>query len=101
MSIKTLTSKVIYQNPWLSVREDQIERADGTRGLYSVVDIPDFALIIPAAMGGFYLVEQYRYPIQSRSLEFPSGSFSHGVTGNPEEMAAAELAEETVSRRAT
>jgi 8-oxo-dGTP pyrophosphatase MutT (NUDIX family) len=95
VSIKTLTSKVMYRNPWLSVREDQIERADGSRGLYSVVDIPDFALIIPADRDGFHLVEQYRYPTQTRSWEFPSGSFAPGVTGTPEEMAAAELAEET------
>jgi 8-oxo-dGTP pyrophosphatase MutT (NUDIX family) len=95
VSIKTLTSKVMYESPWLSVREDQIERADGTRGIYSVVDIPDFALVIPADRDGFHLVEQYRYPIQSRSWEFPSGSFPPGVTGTPEEMAAAELAEET------
>ena len=95
MSIKTLTSDVVYQNPSLSVREDQIEFADGTRGLYSVVDRPDFALIIPADSDGFHLVEQYRYTTQSRSWEFPAGSFPPGVTGTPEEMAAAELAEET------
>ena len=95
VSIKTLTSKVMYRNPWLSVREDQIERADGSHGLYSVVDIPDFALIIPADRDGFHLVEQYRYPTQTQSWEFPSGSFAPGVTGTPEEMAAAELAEET------
>jgi 8-oxo-dGDP phosphatase len=95
VSIKTLTSDVVYQNPWLSVREDQIEFADGTRGLYSVVDRPDFALIIPADSDGFHLVEQYRYTTRSRSWEFPAGSFPPGVTGTPEEMAAAELAEET------
>jgi 8-oxo-dGTP pyrophosphatase MutT (NUDIX family) len=95
VSIKTLTSKVVYQNPWLSVREDQVEYADGTRGLHSVVDRPDFALIIPADKDGFHLVEQYRYTIGSRCWEFPSGSFPPGVTGTPEEMAAAELVEET------
>lgn len=95
MSIKTLTSDVVYENPWLSVREDQIEFADGTRGLYSVVDRPDFALIIPADSDGFHLVEQYRYTTQSRSWEFPAGSFPPGVTGTPEQMAAAELADET------
>jgi 8-oxo-dGTP pyrophosphatase MutT (NUDIX family) len=95
VSIKTLTSKLMYQNPWLSLREDQIEYANGTRGLYSVVDRPDFALIIPSDVDGFHLVEQYRYPTRSRSWEFPSGSFPPGLTGSPEEMAAAELAEET------
>jgi 8-oxo-dGDP phosphatase len=95
VSIKTLTSEVVYENPWLSVREDQIEYADGTRGLYSVVDRADFAVVIPAERDGFHLVEQYRYTVGSRSWEFPAGSFPPGVTGTPEEMAAAELAEET------
>jgi 8-oxo-dGTP pyrophosphatase MutT (NUDIX family) len=85
----------VYENPWLSLREDRIKRADGSSGLYSVIDKPDFALVIPVENDGFHLVEQYRYPVGSRSWEFPSGSFPHGVTGTPEEMAAAELAEET------
>jgi 8-oxo-dGDP phosphatase len=95
VSIKTLSSRVVYENPWLSLREDQIERADGSRGLYSVIDKTDFALVIPVENDGFYLVEQYRYPIQARSWEFPAGSFPQGVTGTPDQMAAAELAEET------
>jgi 8-oxo-dGDP phosphatase len=95
VSIKTLTSQLKYQNPWLSVREDRIEYANGTHGLYSVIDIADFALIMPAERDGFHLVEQYRYPTQTRSWEFPSGSFPPGRTGTPEQLAAAELAEET------
>ncbi|MET0135524.1 MAG: NUDIX hydrolase [Kibdelosporangium sp.] len=95
MTIETLSSTVVYQNPWLSLREDRVEHADGSPGLYSVVDKPDFALIIPMEHDGFHLVEQYRYPIQRRSWEFPSGSFPNGKTGTPEEMAAAELGEET------
>jgi 8-oxo-dGTP pyrophosphatase MutT (NUDIX family) len=95
VSIKTISSRVVYENPWLSLREDQIERADGSRGRYSVIDKPDFALVIPMENDGFHLVEQYRYPVRRRSWEFPSGSFPHGVIGTPEEMAAAELAEET------
>ncbi|MGF6884871.1 8-oxo-dGTP pyrophosphatase MutT (NUDIX family) [Nocardia sp. GAS34] len=99
MCIKTLSSRVVYENPWLSLREDRIEQTDGSRGLYSVIDKPDFALVIPmenqGSIAGFHLVEQYRYPVQARSWEFPAGSFPYGVTGSPQEMAAAELAEET------
>lgn len=90
-----MSSKVVYQNPWLSLREDQIEHADGSPGLYSVIDKSDFALVIPMENDGFHLVEQYRYPVQRRSWEFPAGSFPRGVGGTPEELAAAELAEET------
>jgi 8-oxo-dGTP pyrophosphatase MutT (NUDIX family) len=95
VSIKTLSSRVVYENPWLSLREDRIEHADGSPGIYSVIDKPDFALVIPMENDGFHLVEQYRYPVRVRSWEFPSGSFPHGTTGTPEQMAAAELAEET------
>jgi 8-oxo-dGTP pyrophosphatase MutT (NUDIX family) len=95
MSIKTVSSRVVYENPWLSLREDRIEHADGSPGLYSVVDKPDFAVVIALENDGFHLVEQYRYPIGERSWEFPSGSFPRGRTGTPREMAVAELAEET------
>ncbi len=93
--MRTVSSRPVYANPWVTVREDQVQRADGSVGLYSVVDSADFALVLPFADGGFHLVEQYRYPIGSRSWEFPSGSFPPGVTGTVEELAAAELAEET------
>ena len=93
--MKTVSSRVVYANPWLALREDQVERADGSRGIYSVIDSNDFAVVLPFENDGFHLVEQYRYPVGARSWEFPSGSFPAGVTGTPEELAAAELAEET------
>jgi 8-oxo-dGDP phosphatase len=93
--VRTLSSRVVYTNPWLALREDQVERIDGSRGIYSVVDSPDFAVVLPFEDDGFHLVEQYRYPVGARSWEFPSGSFPDGVAGTPEELAAAELGEET------
>lgn len=93
--MRTVASRVIYTNPWLTLREDQVERADGSQGIYSVVDTHDFAVVLPYDDGGFHLVEQYRYPVGARSWEFPSGSFPAGVTGTPEQLAAAELREET------
>ncbi|WP_308198078.1 NUDIX hydrolase [Saccharopolyspora soli] len=95
MNFKTLSSRVVYENPWLSLREDRVERADGSSGLYSVIEKPDFALVIPAENDGFHLVEQYRYPVLGRSWEFPSGSLPDGAVGTPEQVAAVELAEET------
>jgi 8-oxo-dGTP pyrophosphatase MutT (NUDIX family) len=95
VSIRTLSSRVVYENPWMSVREDEIEHADGTRGIYAVVDKPDFALVVPFEDGGFHLVEEYRYPLRGRYWQFPQGMFPQGRTGTPEELAAAELGEET------
>ncbi|RJL34692.1 NUDIX hydrolase [Bailinhaonella thermotolerans] len=85
----------------MTVREDRFERPDGSRGLYGVVDKPDFALVIPAEDGGFHLVEEYRYPIGRRTWSFPQGSFPAGRTGTPEDLARAELAEETGLRAAS
>lgn len=93
--IRTLSTRVPYRNPWLSVREDQVEFADGSPGLYGVVECADFALIVPAEEDGFHLVEQFRYATGERSWEFPSGSYPPGESGGVKEMAARELAEET------
>ena len=44
---------------------------------------------------GFWLVEQFRYPIGRREWEFPQGGWPAGHGGTPAELAAAELREET------
>ncbi len=91
----TLSSREVYRNAWMSVREDQVRRADGSSGVYGVVDKPDFALVIPRDDDGLWLVEQYRYPVQRRAWEFPQGSWGTGASGSRLELAAAELQEET------
>jgi 8-oxo-dGDP phosphatase len=93
--IRTLTSSVVYTDNWIRLRKDDIERRDGSRGTYAVVERGDFALVVPAENGGFHLVEEYRYPVGRRSWSFPQGGFPHGETGTPEELARMELAQET------
>ena len=93
--IEQLASREIYRSPWLRLREDDVAFADGSRGTYSVVEKQDFVVVLPWADGGFWLVEQYRYPVASRQWEFPQGGWSAGHGGSTEELAAAELAEET------
>lgn len=100
MSIKTLSSREVYRNPWLSLREDQIERSNGSIGIYSVMDKEDCAIIIPLEGDRIYLVEQFRYTVQERCLELPQGGWeTAGV--NPEELARGELREETGLTAAT
>lgn len=93
--IRTLGSSVVYTDPWIRLRKDEIERGDGSRGTYAVIERDDFALVIPAESGGFHLVEEYRYPVGRRSWSFPQGGFPHGESGTPEELARMELAQET------
>jgi 8-oxo-dGDP phosphatase len=93
--VRMLTSSVVYADNWITLRLDEIERNDGSRGTYAFVDKRDFALIIPAANGGFHLVEEYRYPLGRRGWSFPQGGFPHNESGTPEELARMELAQET------
>lgn len=94
-TIRRISSQLVYENPWMVLREDEIERPDGSQGIYAYVDKPDFSLIIPVERDGFHLVEQYRYPTSRRSWEFPQGSFPNRADGDPAELARQELAQET------
>ncbi len=98
--MRTTSSREVYRNPWIRVREDTIELADGSTGLYGVVEKADFALVIPTEDGGFWLVEQYRHPLGRRSWEFPQGTWGPGKSGSAEDLARTELAEETGLRAA-
>jgi ADP-ribose pyrophosphatase len=95
MSIKTLGSRTVYENRWLRLREDQIERPDGSRSIYGVIEKPDFAVIIPKDGEDFVLVEQYRYTMHARYPEFPQGAWEDNPNADPEELARGELSEET------
>ncbi len=45
--IRTISSREVYRNPWTSVREDVIERSNGQRGIYGVVDKDPACIVIP------------------------------------------------------
>jgi 8-oxo-dGTP pyrophosphatase MutT (NUDIX family) len=94
MSIRTLSSREVYHNRWLRLREDQIERSNGTTGIYGVVDKDDCAVILPIEGDTIYLVEQFRYTIGQRIVELPQGGWETADV-DPEELARGELREET------
>ena len=93
-SITILASREVYRNRWMRVREDEILRSNGERGIYGVVEKHDAAIILPIDQGRVWLVEQYRYTIQERALELPQGGWEMEVN-SPEELARGELREET------
>jgi 8-oxo-dGTP pyrophosphatase MutT (NUDIX family) len=93
-SIQTLSSREVYRNHWLRVREDEILRSNGEKGIYGVVDKDDAAIILPIDEGRVWLVEQFRYTIRERALELPQGGWEMEVEF-PEELARGELREET------
>lgn len=93
-SITTLSTREIYRNPWMSLREDEILRSNGQRGIYGVVEKDDAAIILPVDGDRVWVVEQYRYTIQERAVELPQGGWEMEID-NPEELARGELKEET------
>ena len=98
MSIKTISSREVYGNPWCSVREDVIERSDGVRGIYGVMDKHPACIIVPlerTAEGDFlWLVRQFRYTVGATFYELPQGGWEVAEV-DPEELARGELREET------
>jgi 8-oxo-dGDP phosphatase len=90
-----MSSREVYRNNWMTVREDGIRRMDGSAGIYGVVDKPDYALVIPWDGDHLQLVEQFRYPLGLRRWEFPQGTAPELAETAPAELAARELREET------
>ncbi len=91
--IVPITSRIAYENRWLRVREDTVRLADGSAGLYGVVERRPFVIVVPWQDGCITMVEQYRYPVRQRVWELPMGTCEPGLT--PAATAAAELREET------
>jgi len=92
--IETLSSGIVYKNHWMQIREDQIKRNDGSLGIYGIVEKSDYALIVPRIGKYLLMVEQYRYPVKGRYIEFPQGSWENEKI-EPLDLAKAELKEET------
>ena len=94
VNVKTLESKIVYQNKWMTVKEDLVQRENGTMGIYGIVEKPDFAVIAAIENGKVCLVEQHRYPVASRFWELPQGSWESSSISACD-LAKAELSEET------
>ena len=91
---RVLGSRPVYENPWISVREDEVVRPDGNLGIYGVVHYKNTAVgVLPVEDGHVYLVGQYRYPLERYSWEIPEGGCPEDE--DPLQAARRELKEET------
>ncbi|OCB11564.1 ADP-ribose pyrophosphatase [Mycolicibacterium porcinum] len=102
-TIRRTATREVYRNNWLTLREDDIVRPDGSTGIYAVVDKPTYALVIPydPDQDRFHLVEQFRYPLGLRRWEFPQGTAPDQQHLDSETLAHRELREETGLRAET
>ena len=97
--IRTISSREVYRNRWTSVREDVIERSNGQRGIYGVVDKDPACIVIALERDAegqewIWLVRQFRYTVGGTFFELPQGGWEDPNV-NVEEMARGELREET------
>jgi ADP-ribose pyrophosphatase len=92
---KTLSSRIVYQNPWTAVREDIAEMPNGKQTIYGVVDIGNCVGVLPFVDDTHVLlVQQYRYVFgENNRWEMPTGGVKTGETLL--EAAHRELHEET------
>lgn len=90
---KTLGSKSIYSNPWMSVREDRVIRPDGVNGIFGVVSMrAATAIVALTPKDEIYMVGQYRYAPEHYSWEVIQGGADEDE--KPIIAAKRELAEE-------
>lgn len=92
---KTLASRIVYDNPWVTIRHEDVLTPAGTPGIYGVAHFKNKAIgIVPLDdEGNTWLVGQYRYALHEYCWEIPMGGGPLGV--EPLESARRELKEET------
>jgi len=97
---KQLSTRDIYRNKWISVREDVVELPDGNTTLYGVVRSGECVGLLPFVDAGtVLLLRQYRYVAKRVTWEIPTGGMHAGEA--PEAAAQRELSEETGFRATT
>jgi len=92
--------KLVYDGVLLKVFRDIVTLSDGHEEVREVMRHPGASIIIPdLGNGRLVLVRQFRYALDSVTLEFPAGRLDRGE--DPETCARRELSEETGYRAGT
>lgn len=100
MSWKTLTSKTVFDNPWITVRESHVINPGGGENHYGHVQFKNRAVgVVPIDEEGYtWIVGQDRFTLGEYSWEVPMGGAPLGE--DLLETAHRELREETGLRAA-
>lgn len=92
---QTLSTRPVYDNPWINLEEHQVINPAGKPGIYGKVHFKNKAIgIIPVNENDeTWLVGQYRYTLDQWSWEIPEGGGALDI--DPLTSAQRELKEET------
>lgn len=91
---KTLSTREVYRNPWMRLREDVAEMPNGRTTIYGVCEFGQCVGVLPFVDDQHVvMVRQYRYPArENHRWEMPTGGLRPGET--LEQAAQRELMEE-------
>ena len=89
------TRRVAYENDWITVWHDAVDRPDGSPGIYGVVHFANLAVgvVVLDDEDRVLLVGQHRYSLDAYSWEIPEGGVPAGESAI--DGARRELREET------
>lgn len=87
------STRQIYQNRWISLREDIVELPDGRTTVYGVITCSGCVGVLPFLdPNSVLMIKQYRYVAKRVTWEMPTGGMH--PRESREEAAQRELAEE-------
>jgi ADP-ribose pyrophosphatase len=88
-----VTQHVVYSDPWIRVRKDDVIRPDGQPGTHSVIDLkPGVSVLAIDHDGAVYLTEEFHYGVGRVTVEAVSGGIEPDE--DPLTTAQRELREE-------
>ena len=89
-----LSTREVYKNPWIRVREDRVIRPDGKRGTFAFTTAhPGVSIVAIDKQGRCYLIREYGYAIGRTTTKLMAGAIDRGET--PLQAAKRECLEES------
>jgi ADP-ribose pyrophosphatase len=90
---KIVESNQVYQDPWVTLRRDEVIRPDGDAGSYVVVNLKPGICVLAMDEGqNVYLTREFHYGVGRITVECVSGGIEVGE--DPQLSARRELEEE-------